>query len=121
MGEGHSSVSEVPSDVGELDRVRFRVDGEGGGESSSVELATEREVDDVFFLVGGGYWCSFPHGFACHCYCPLSLPLSVFGVCFLVLQLAALSGGGSAVVCRDECFCLRVKYFIAFNPGRVLM
>ena len=52
MGEGHSSVSEVPSDVGELDRVRFRVDGEGGGESSSVELATEREVDDVFFFVG---------------------------------------------------------------------
>ena len=54
MGEGHSSVSEVPSDVGVYARVRFRVDGEGGGESSSVELATEREVDGVFFVVGGG-------------------------------------------------------------------
>ena len=47
-------MSEVSSDVGVLDRVRFRVDGEGVRESSLVEADAGREVDVVFCLVEGG-------------------------------------------------------------------
>ena len=72
------------------------------------------------YLRGGGYWCSLPHGCACHGYYPLPLPFFVSGVGFLVLHRMALSGRGSAIVCRDKDFFLGVKYVVAFNPGRVL-
>ena len=48
-------MSEFSSDVGVLERVRFRVVGDEGDESSSVVAdAGGSVVGDVFCLVGGG-------------------------------------------------------------------